>query len=56
MKKDDEKRERPTPKRAYTPPKVERRHSLDRAILFSGSAMAGAASSGGTGMSAASSG
>lgn len=56
MKKDDEKRERPAPKRAYTPPKVERRRSLDRSILFSGSSMAGAAMSGGAGMSAASSG
>jgi hypothetical protein len=40
-------RERGTRKRTYAPPRVERRRSLDRSILFSGSATAGATGTGG---------
>jgi hypothetical protein len=39
-------RDRGARKRAYAPPRVERRRSLDRSILFSGSATAGTTGTG----------
>lgn len=44
-----ENRERGARKRAYAPPRVERRRSLDRSILFSGSATAGTTGTGSSG-------